>query len=205
MSSYQKQKKKIIISTGMSNLKDVKRTVSIYNRDSRLSLLHCVSNYPCSLSSLNLNNIDTLKKFGYEVGFSDHSKDHLSSALAIAKGAKIIEKHITLDNKLPGPDHKASLNLKDFKKFLENIRITNKILGSYEKTIQFEEKEMHKISRKSLYYSKKFTSGKKIKKKDMIPLRPHTGIEVSEYKKFLNKELKIAVKKNQKVSLKDFK
>ena len=53
----------------MSNLKDVKRTVSIYNRDSRLSLLHCVSNYPCSLSSLNLNNIDTLKKFGYEVGF----------------------------------------------------------------------------------------------------------------------------------------
>ena len=127
-----KTKKKIIISTGMSNLKDVKRTVSIYNRDSRLSLLHCVSNYPCSLSSLNLNNIDTLKKFGYEVGFSDHSKDHLSSALAIAKGAKIIEKHITLDNN-SRTRSQSIFNLKDFKKFLENIRITNKILGSYEK------------------------------------------------------------------------
>ena len=121
----------------------------------------------------------------------------MSSALAIAKGAKIIEKHITLDNKLPGPDHKASLNLR-FQKILENIRITNKILGSYEKTIQFEEKEMHKISRKVFITLKNLQVLKKLKKKDMIPLRPHTGIEVSEYKKFLNKELKIAVKKIKK-------
>lgn len=202
-----KTKKKIILSTGMSNISNIKDTLKIYkkNNNQNISLLHCVSNYPCSNSSLNLNNLDTLKNFGFEIGFSDHSRDHLPAALAIAKGAKIIEKHITLDNNLPGPDHKSSLNLIDFKQFLNQIRKTNLILGSYKKRIQDEEKEMSLISRKSPYYKNTFSSGKKINQNDIIMLRPYNGFKFENYQKIINKKLEKKVKKNQKVSLKDFK
>ena len=168
-------------------------------------MLHCVSNYPCSNASLNLNCIDTLKKYVKNVGFSDHSRDHLSSALAIAKGASIIEKHITLDNNLPGPDHKTSLNLRDFKKFVSQLRKAEIILGTNLKKIQPEEKEMLNISRKGLYYSKNIQIGKKIKKNDLVSLRPFNDTKVSEYKKVINKYLKVEVLKNQSVSIKHFK
>ena len=199
--------KKIIISTGMSKLKDILDTLKIYKKKGHksLSLLHCVSNYPCSNASLNLNCIDTLKKYVKNVGFSDHSRDHLSSALAIAKGASIIEKHITLDNNLPGPDHKTSLNLRDFKKFVSQLRKAEIILGTNLKKIQPEEKEMLNISRKGLYYSKNIQIGKKIKKNDLVSLRPFNDTKVSEYKKVINKYLKVEVLKNQSVSIKHFK
>ena len=201
-----KTKKKIILSTGMSNLRNIQDTLALYkkNHNQKVSLLHCVSNYPCSNSSLNLNSLEALKKFGYEVGFSDHSKDHLSSALAIAKGAKIIEKHITLDNNFPGPDHKTSLNLRDFKEFLNQIKKTNIMLGSSQKRIQKEEKEMLKISRKSPYYNGNFFKEKRIQKENIIMLRPFTGFDFSDFKKIINKKLKKKVKKNQKISIKDF-
>lgn len=201
-----KTKKKIILSTGMSNMNNIKDALKIYkkSKNNNIALLHCVSNYPCTNSSLNLNNLDTLKKFGYEIGFSDHSRDHLASALAISKGAKIIEKHITLDNNLPGPDHKTSLNLKDFKEFLNQLRKTNIMLGSYNKQIQDEEKEMLHISRKSPYYKENFSKNKKIKKNDIIMLRPYTGFQFKNYQKIVNKKIKVNVKKNQKVSIKHF-
>ena len=201
-----KTKKRVIISTGMSNLKEISETLKIYQNTPKklISLLHCVSNYPCLDSSLNLNCLELLSKFKYKIGFSDHTKGYLSSALAIAKGAKILEKHITLDNNLPGPDHKASLNLKDFKNFIDKIRKTEIILGDKIKKLQSEEKEMLNVSRKSLYFKENFIAGKKIKKNDMIPLRPYTGMKISDYKKIQNKKLKYKVKKNQKVSLKNF-
>ena len=199
-------KKNIIISTGMSELKNILSTLKLYKKknSNSISLLHCVSNYPCSDASLNLNCIETLAQLGYNVGFSDHSKDHLSSSLAIAKGAKIIEKHITLDNNLNGPDHKMSLNLSDFKNFLMQLKKAEIMLGSKEKKIQKEENEMLKVSKKSIYYLNNFNKGKKIMKTDLIPLRPHAGLDVTEYKKIINKTLKINVKKKQRVLLKDF-
>ena len=201
-----KTKKRIILSTGMSNMNNIRDTLKIYkkNNNNNISLLHCVSNYPCSNSSLNLNNLETLKKFGYEIGFSDHSRDHLPSAIAISKGAKIIEKHITLDNKLPGPDHKTSLNLKDFKKFINQIRKTDIMQGSYNKCIQEEEKEMLYISRKSPYYKENFLKNKKLKKNDIIMLRPYTGFQFKNYQKIIDKKLKKNVKKDQKVSINHF-
>ena len=184
----------------MSELNDISNTLKLYKRKkpSSISLLHCISSYPCTDLSLNLNCIGTLAKLGHGVGFSDHSKDHLSSSLAIAKGAKIIEKHITLDNNLPGPDHKTSLNLIDFKSFRTQIKKTEIMLGSKEKKIQNEEKEMLKVSKKSIYYINNFNTGKKILKRDLIPLRPYTGLKISDYKKILNKTLKINVKKKKK-------
>ena len=202
-----KSKKNLILSTGMSNLNDIQNTLKIYkNRNhKKISLLHCVSSYPSPIGSLNLNCIDTLKRFNLPVGFSDHSKENLSSVIAVAKGAQILEKHITLNNNYQGPDHKTSLNLKDFKSFVNIVRRTEKILGKNIKRIQLEEREMLNISKKSLYYKKNFNVGHKIKKNDMMPMRPFTGFEISKYKEIINKKILKKVKKNQKVSKDDFK
>ena len=108
----------------------------------------------------------------------------MASILAISKGAKIIEKHITLDNKLPGPDHKSSLDLKNFKIFLDKIRQANIILGVNKKSLQREEKQMMKISRKGLYFKTDLEAGKILKKSDLVALRPFNGMKVSNYKKY---------------------
>ena len=198
-----KTNKKIIISTGMSNISEIKDTLKIYKKKiHNISLLHCVSNYPCSFSSLNLNCLDNLKKFKCKIGFSDHSKGYMAAILAISKGAKIIEKHITLDNKLSGPDHKSSINLKNFKIFLDKIRQANVILGSRKKKLQKEERQMMKVSRKGLYFKTDLFAGKIIKKTDLIARRPFNGMKVSNYRIVINKKLKKDVFKNQSISLK---
>tara|TARA_B100000963_G_C22611967_1_gene665317 strand:- start:827 stop:1831 length:1005 start_codon:yes stop_codon:yes gene_type:complete len=198
-----KTNKKIIISTGMSNMSEIKDTLKIYKKKiHNVSLLHCVSNYPCSFSSLNLNCLDNLKKFKCKIGFSDHSEGYMASILAISKGAKIIEKHITLNNQLSGPDHKSSLDLKNFKIFLDKIRQANVILGDSIKALQKEEKQMMKVSRKGLYFKNDLVAGKTIKKTDLIARRPFNGMKVSNYKSVINKKLKQNVFKNQPISLK---
>ena len=160
-----KTNKKIIISTGMSNMSEIKDTLKIYKKKiHNVSLLHCVSNYPCSFSSLNLNCLDNLKKFKCKIGFSDHSEGYMASMLAISKGAKIIEKHITLNNQLSGPDHKSSLDLKNFKIFLDKIRQANIILGDSKKALQKEERQMMRVSRKGLYFKNDLVAGKIIKR-----------------------------------------
>ncbi len=198
-----KTNKKIIISTGMSNMSEIKATLKLYKKKiHNISLLHCVSNYPCSFSSLNLNCLDDFKKFKCKIGFSDHSLGYMASILAISKGAKIIEKHITLDNKLPGPDHKSSLDLKNFKIFLDKIRQANTILGVNKKSLQKEERQMMKVSRKGLYFKTDLIAGKRLKKSDLVALRPFNGMKVSSYKNVINKKLKKNVSKNQSISFK---
>ena len=198
-----KTNKKIIISTGMSNMSEIKDTLKIYKKKiHNVSLLHCVSNYPCSFSSLNLNCLDNLKKFKCKIGFSDHSEGYMASILAISKGAKIIEKHITLNNQLSGPDHKSSLDLKNFKIFLDKIRQANIILGDSKKVLQKEERQMMRVSRKGLYFKNDLVAGKIIKKTDLIARRPFNGMRVSNYKSVINKKLKKNVFKNQPISLK---
>ena len=189
-----KLKKPVIISTGMSLMSDVKKTVQIYkkNNNFNIALLHCVSNYPCSLKSINLNVLNSLKKFGFIVGYSDHSNDILISCLAVSAGSKIIEKHFTLKKDLEGPDHKASFNPLELKKMINQIRKSELVMGKKIKKIQPEELEMSKISKKSLYFNKNKKKGSKIKNTDLISLRPGLGIN-----KIIGKELKSNIKKNQ--------
>ena len=140
--------KKVIISTGMSTLKEISNTLSIYKKKKiKITLLHCVSNYPCSDKSLNLNNITTLKNtFKLPVGFSDHSSNKLAVITAMGLGCRVIERHITLSKKMKGPDHFASDDPEQFKKYVQLIRNNEKILGDFEKKKQKEEVEMLKTS-----------------------------------------------------------
>lgn len=137
-------RKHIIISSGMSTRQQLQRAiVHLIGKGTRFSILHCVSIYPCEVNKLNLNTIDYLKhKYPYvQLGFSDHSLDTFAPSLAVAKGAKIIEKHFTLDRQYFGPDHKCSLLPNEFKEMVERIRITESMLGVEDKVILNEERK----------------------------------------------------------------
>ena len=196
----------VIISTGMSSISEVKVLMSLYKKSrAKIALLHCVSSYPCSNKSLNLNNIMTLKKFKTLVGYSDHSKKNLSSLVAVGLGARILERHITLNKKLKGPDHFASDNPKEFKKYVAEVRNVEEILGSFYKKPQPEEKQMRLVSRKGLYYKDDFRKGKLLRKNNLKLLRPWNKLSLLEMKKIFNKKLTKNVKKNNPVKKNDFK
>jgi len=171
-----------IVSTGMATLGEIEQVVDIYRKNKcKLSLLHCVSNYPCAVESLNLNVINTLKNtFFCDVGYSDHAVGPLPAVASVALGATIVEKHFTLDKNMTGPDHKASSDPKEFKELVDAIRETEVALGSPIKSIQDEEKQMRKVSRKSLFLAIDVKEGSKLTS-DMFTLkRPGTGIYESE-------------------------
>ncbi len=203
-----KKNKEVIISTGMSTLDEIKETINIYKKykNKKFSLLHCISNYPSSDKSLNLKNIYTLKNlFKCKVGFSDHSEGNIASIIAISFGAKIIEKHFTLNNKMSGPDHKASSTPNEFLDLVNSIRRTEIMKGSYKKNVQFEEKEMRMISRKSFVYKKNFKKNHILKEKDLNLIRPGNGLTGNKIKIILNKKLKKDVFKDNLINFNDFK
>ena len=201
-----KTKKPVIVSTGASTMNEIKKTIDFYkkNKHNKISLLHCVSNYPCSDTSLNLNVITTLRNsFKLPVGFSDHSKDSKAATLAVALGARIIEKHFTLDNKMSGPDHFSSADPKTFQKYVKLLRETEKLLGSSVKQVQPEEKSIRRISRKSITAKDNLSKNSRIRLKDIIMKRPGTGLNGHQLSRVLGKKLKFNIKKNHQIKIKD--
>lgn len=172
--------KPTIIATGMATLGEVERVVQIYNaaKNPNLILLHCVSNYPCSDMSLNLRAMNTLgHAFQLPYGYSDHSIDFLAAVVAVSRGAKIIEKHFTLDKNLPGPDHKASSTPKEFAELVASVRRTEIMLGIKQKTRQAEEEHMANISRKSIVLARPMKAGSILRMEDLMLQRPGNGID----------------------------
>ena len=157
--------KRVILSTGMSTISDIKKAIKFYKDKKKLSLLHCVSNYPCSHQSLNLNCISTLKSFfRLPVGFSDHTIDNKSAIISYSIGARIFEKHFTLSKKSNGPDHASSVTPAELKKYISDIYDTKLILGNFKKQVQKEELNMKRVSVKSI------TLNKDLKKQSTIKL-----------------------------------
>lgn len=189
-----KFKKDIILSTGMSTMQEVRNAVKILTskkkiKNKNISILHCHSYYPSENQDLNLNAIKTLQsKFKNIIGFSDHSLGSHAAIAAVGMGAKIIEKHITLNKKLSGPDHKASLNPAEFLSFVNLIRETEKCLGSGKKKPSLKEKEIMKIARKSIVAKTKIKKYEKFTTKNITLKRPGTGISPIFFKKILKKK-----------------
>ena len=184
---------KIILSTGMSTIDDIEFALEILTSvgvdKKSISLLHCTSNYPCDLEEINMNSMVTIReKFALDVGYSDHSSDNAVSGAAVAMGASIIEKHFTLDNELEGPDHKASLNIKDFKKFVRSIRKIEKILGSSTKKPTDSEKETKKFVEKKIFASKQILKGEKFSNLNMTTKRSKSGINSRDWDLVCSKE-----------------
>lgn len=186
-----KLNKKIILSTGMSYLKEVGDAIKILTKygtkRNKISLLHCHSNYPSEYKDLNLRAIKTLKKkFNLKVGYSDHSLGIEAAIVSVSLGARIIEKHITIDNKMKGPDHSASLNPKKFKEMASAIRKTELMLGSGKKIPTKVELYNKQLVRKSLVANQKIKKGEKFTVYNLTSKRPANGISPMKYAKILN-------------------
>ena len=120
----------------MIDMKTLEQSINVIkkNGNKKISILQCTSNYPCSHKNLNLSMIaEFKKKFQVPVGFSDHTEGNFASIVATSLGASIIEKHFTLDKKLPGPDHIMSMDPVELKDFIFYIKEINKLLGKTEK------------------------------------------------------------------------
>ncbi len=197
-----KKFKNIILSTGMSNIKEIKFALDILNNGIKknISLLHCVSAYPTPKTEVNLNIINKLSKlFNLNVGFSDHTIGIDIPVYAVYAGAKIIEKHFTLNKNLRGPDHKISLSPKELNKMIQNIRAAEKILGSYYKNITISEKPNFKIVRKSIVAKVDIKKGDKFSKLNITTKRPRNGVSPIFWNKLLGKRSKYNYKHDQPI------
>jgi len=173
--------KKLIISTGMANLGEVESAIDILvksgTKKENITILHCTTNYPCPYKEVNLKAMLTLKEaFKLPVGYSDHTLGIEVPVAAVAMGAKIIEKHFTLDKKLLGPDHKASLEPHELKAMVKAIRNIEKSLGDGIKKPNKSEIEIMKVARKSIVASKNIKKGEIFTKTNITVKRPGTGI-----------------------------
>ena len=205
LSQIKKFKKPVIISTGMSFNIEIYDTVKFLNLPkSQLAILHCISDYPTKLSDTYFSNLEYIKKFGYEIGFSDHTIGEISSSIAVSLGAKIIEKHITLGNQLEGPDHAASMPVNKLNMFIKTLHDVNYSISSKRKLTK-DEDITRKVARKGLYYAENIKKGSIITFKNLVPLRPaNKNISPKFYKKFLGKKIKSIKKKNTPLKMKDF-
>ena len=201
-----KKNKEIILSTGMSSLGEVEKALEIireYN-NKKVILLHCTTNYPCPMEEVNLKAMLTLKEaFKTEIGYSDHTLGTEVAIAAVAMGAKVIEKHFTLDKNMEGPDHKASLDPKELKIMVEQIRNIEKALGDGIKKPNKSEEKIKKVVRRRILISKELKKGHVLTEDDLILKRSNSGIEADFIDLVLNKKLKIDMKEDSSLTWED--
>jgi len=195
----------IILSTGMSNMKDVEESIKLIKKrgNNKIILMHCTSSYPTSLDDCNLRILKTFKKkFNVILGYSDHTLSHLTPILASALGSKVYEKHFTLNKNLPGADHKTSFNPKQFKEMINEIRKSEIILGSDKKKVLQSEVDNQKKYRRSLYANKNIRKGQKISKGMLIAKRPAKGISPKFQKEIIGLTAKYNIDVNTLLNFK---
>lgn len=210
---------KLFISTGMANLIEISETLNFLVKDKvynfsknkirikknknfyllkkNVVLMHCVTDYPVKEEFANLRSIKTLKEnFQLPTGYSDHTLGMEAPLIAVSLGATLIEKHITLNNNMIGPDHKASLNVKDFIKMVSSIRKYQNMIGDGNKKLQKCEKQNIKIARKSLVANLKIFKNEKFTKKNLTVKRPGTGVSSKYYFRYIGQKSKYSYKVN---------
>ena len=190
-----KYKKEIILSSGMSSLLEVSKAIKILleagTPKKNLTILHCNTEYPTPFSDVNLKAMSLLKeKFQCEVGYSDHTNSIAVPIAAVALGARVIEKHLTLNKNMKGPDHKASIEPKDFKNMVKSIRNIETSLGIKKKFISKSEKKNILIARPSIVAKEKIFKGEVFTEKNLTVKRPGDGISPMRWNKILGKKAK---------------
>lgn len=156
-----------------------------------VTLLHCTSNYPAEPKSVNIKAMETLSKaFGLPIGYSDHTEGSLASILAVAYGAKVIEKHITLNKQDLGPDHQASMEPDDLKEMVTQLRLVNTMLGQSFKGPSSEEFSTAIVARRSLVASKPVKLGEEWSSENLTAKRPGNGVSPYKYWELLGTENK---------------
>lgn len=187
-------RKKVILSTGMSDLDEIKAALQILTaqgtKEEDISILHANTAYPTPFEDVNLRALQTLQKefTRHKIGFSDHSLGISCPIAAVALGASIVEKHFTLDKNLRGPDHKASLEPNELKAMVQGIRQIELALGSGKKGISESERENLNIARKSLVAKRAIQKGEIFDETNLTTKRPAGGISAMRFDEFLGKK-----------------
>jgi len=200
-----------IISTGLLDYRGITNLYKFIIKKkfdlTKLGLLHCVSSYPTPDNEANLLSINFLrKKFIATIGYSDHTIGEKACLVATVLGARIIEKHFTLDNNYSGfRDHKISLNPINMKYLVDSIKSIENMLGQEKKIIQKSEKKNIFSMRRSIYSSRFIPKNSKINLKDILITRPFSSLEPNEIKKIIGKINKKNIPGDKLLYLKDFK
>ncbi len=193
-----KLNRKVLLSTGMATFAEIKQALNVLKkRKKNLTILHCTSDYPANFKDLNLNFIKKLKKFGYDVGYSDHSSSIITPSIAVTLGCKVVEKHFTLSRNLKGPDHKASLEPDELIEMINFIRDVEKMLGSEDKIITKSEQKTKLLVRKSLVARKNIKKGEIFSHENITTKRPGSGVSPFKIKKYFGKKSIKQFKKDQ--------
>jgi N,N'-diacetyllegionaminate synthase len=203
LSFISKLKIPVILSTGMSTLSEIEEALEVL-QDSEVSLLHCTSVYPAPLKDVNLYSLITMKNaFHKLIGYSDHTLGNEVTISAITLGAKIIEKHFTLDKNLPGPDHKASLDPAEFAEMVRAIRNVEMSFGDGIKRCMPSEIDTKLVARKSLVVLRDLNKGDVLTEHNLGIKRPGNGIEPKYYDLLLGKQVKMDIKEDQALKWED--
>tara|TARA_Y100000590_G_C15746177_1_gene1022141 strand:- start:1510 stop:2583 length:1074 start_codon:yes stop_codon:yes gene_type:complete len=200
-----KTKKPIIISTGIANEKNIINALNVCKKQKnfRIILLNCISSYPAKNNELNLKYINILKKYCPLVGYSDHSNSDMASIISVASGAKVIEKHFKLNNKIKTPDSSFSYDPIQFKNLIKKIRETELMMGSENINKRNILKKKLKTVTRSIFYSNNINRGEKISLKNIKSVRPGTGLKLKYFNKILGKRVRKNCKFGHPVKLKD--
>ena len=173
--------KKLIVSTGMATMEEIDDAIKLLTasgtKRDNITLLHCTTEYPAPFADINLKAMLAMREqFGLNVGYSDHSPGISIPVAAVALGASIIEKHLTLDNTLPGPDHKASLEPWQFKDMVTAIKNVEKALGDGCKRPMPSEIPNIPVARKSIVAARAIKAGEILSADNLAAKRPGTGM-----------------------------
>lgn len=184
--------KAVILSTGMSTLGEIEAAIDVLVQSgaprAKLTVLHCTTEYPTSMSEVNLRAMQSIQAaFGVAVGYSDHTPGIEVAIAAVAMGATVIEKHFTLDRNLPGPDHQASLEPAELSAMVTAIRNIEVALGDGIKRLTPSEARNKPVARKSLVASRVIKAGEEFTAENLTTKRPGTGISPMRWDEFLGK------------------
>lgn len=190
----------LLISTGMSDLAEVGAALQVAraNGNPPVALFHCVTSYPAPPEDCNLAAMETMRRaFSVPVGWSDHTTGLAITVAAAAAGAELIEKHFTLDRSLPGPDHAASLEPAELRELVENIRLVERARGSGVKEPAPSERANMHAARRSLHAAHDLASGHALGERDLIALRPGSGVSPARLPALLGRVLRAGIRKGE--------
>ena len=191
----------VVLSTGMASEEEIAQALQALRKAKSVILLHCVSNYPSQYEEMNLACMASLRqRFELPVGLSDHTLDNMSAVVAASLGAVMIEKHFTLDRKMPGVDQSISMQPEDLRELKSGILNVTKILGDNEKIIQKSEIPVKQSARRSLVARVDIPLGTPLQPDMLACKRPGTGISPGELDRVLGKPAKIDLSAEQVIT-----
>ena len=196
--------KPIIISTGIATIEDIELAINTCKKagNEDITILKCTSAYPASPEDANLLTIpDIMKRFNVNSGLSDHTMGIEGPVVAVALGAKVIEKHFILDKSIGGADAHFSLDEKEFKEMVDSVRLAEKMTGKVDYEMTEKKKKSREFSR-SLFVVQDVKKGEVLTKENIRSIRPGNGLHPKYYQDILGKKFTIDTKKGEPFSLK---